>query len=85
MVPGTAAKREFWQRRRQIDPVPDRASVAESLERFRAMFPSIEVGVGRSRAGYIDSTPDQAPVLGAVEGVPGWATPWCSSLSATRQ
>ena len=71
MVPGTAAKREFWQRRRRVDPEPDRASVDASLDRFRAMFPSVEVGVDRAWAGYIDSTPDQAPVLGAVDGVPG--------------
>ena len=71
MVPGSAARREFWQRRRRIDPQPDQAAVKTSLDRFRAMFPTIEVGVDRSWAGYIDSTPDQAPVLGPVEGVPG--------------
>ena len=35
------------------------------------MFPSLEIGVDRSWAGYIDSTPDQAPVLGAIDKIPG--------------
>ena len=71
MVPGSPARREFWQRRRRVDPEPDASSVSASLGRFRAMFPGIEVAAERSWAGYIDSTPDQAPVLGAVDGRPG--------------
>jgi len=71
MVPGTKARREFWQRRRRIDPPPDHAAVKRSLQRFQEMFPSLEIGVDRSWAGYIDSTPDQAPVLGAIDKIPG--------------
>ncbi len=71
VVPHSAARREFWQRRRRVDPPPDEASVRESLARFREMFPHLEVTVDRAWAGYIDSTPDQAPVLGAVDGIDG--------------
>ena len=58
-----------------VDPIVENPQVVDFIrdlrEEFRQMFPGIEVAAERSWAGYIDSTPDQAPVLGAVDGRPG--------------
>ncbi len=70
-LPGSAARREFWQRRRMIDPPADAKAVRETLERFHRAFPGLsEVGIESVWAGNIDSTPDQAPVIGPVIGGP---------------
>ncbi|HJM53415.1 MAG TPA: FAD-binding oxidoreductase [Dehalococcoidia bacterium] len=70
-LPGSSARREFWQRRRKIDPPADAKGVRETLGRFHRVFPNLgEVGMESSWAGNIDSTPDQAPIIGPVTGGP---------------
>ena len=67
LVPGSAARREFWQRHRAIDPPPDDRAAQESLRKFGAMFPSLAGAQAEEIwAGNIDTTPDQAPVIDAV-------------------
>lgn len=59
------------ERNRILDPRPDRRQIAETLRRARALFPSLErVPVSAAWAGYIDSTPDGVPAIGAT-GIPG--------------
>jgi glycine/D-amino acid oxidase-like deaminating enzyme len=71
LIPGTGAKREFWQRRRRIDPAADSSSVRSSLAGLHAMFPGLaDVGIETTWAGNIDTTPDQAPVLGPIPAAP---------------
>ena len=70
-MPGMPARREFWQRRRKIDPPADAKAVRETLERFHRLFPDLAgVGIELAWAGNIDSTPDQAPIIGSVDGGP---------------
>ena len=70
-IPGMPARREFWQRRRKIDPPADAKAVRETLERFHRLFPDLAgVGIELAWAGNIDSTPDQAPIIGPVDGGP---------------
>ena len=70
-MPGMPARREFWQRRRKIDPPADSKAVRETLERFHRLFPDLAgVGIESVWAGNIDSTPDQAPIIGSVGGGP---------------
>ena len=71
LVPGSAAKREFWQRRRSVDPPTDQRSVRASLAGFRRMFPDLAyTPIEHTWAGNIDTTPDQAPVLGPIPDAP---------------
>ena len=70
-VPGMPARREFWQRRRKIDPPADGKAVRETLHQFHRVFPGLAgVGIESAWAGNIDSTPDQAPIIGPVAGGP---------------
>jgi glycine/D-amino acid oxidase-like deaminating enzyme len=72
LVPGTPERKEFWERRRRIDPVPNPAAAAHTLERLRSTFPSLQdVSMESTWAGYIDSTPDQAPIIGPAGKVKG--------------
>jgi glycine/D-amino acid oxidase-like deaminating enzyme len=65
IVPGTRERREFWQRRRRIDPAPNPEAATHTIRQFKRTFPSLEaVEIESTWAGYIDSTPDQAPVIG---------------------
>jgi glycine/D-amino acid oxidase-like deaminating enzyme len=64
-LPGTAARRRPATWDRDLEPRPNPAKVARSLEEFRKLFPAITaLGITRSWAGYIDATPDLIPVLG---------------------
>jgi len=70
-IPGAAPRREFWQRRRMIDPPADGKAVRETLALFHRAFPDLaKVGIESVWAGNIDSTPDQAPIIGPVGGGP---------------
>jgi glycine/D-amino acid oxidase-like deaminating enzyme len=65
VVPGTGEHREFWQRRRAIDPVPNPNAATHTIAQLKKSFPTLEgVEMESTWAGYIDSTPDQAPVIG---------------------
>jgi glycine/D-amino acid oxidase-like deaminating enzyme len=71
LLPGLPARREFWQRRRKIDPPADEKAVREILKQFHRVFPQLDgVRMESAWAGNIDSTPDQAPILGPVAGGP---------------
>ena len=55
-----------------VDPAPLPGVAEHTTGRLRAMFPDIEsTEVEASWAGYIDSTPDQAPSIGPMPGVQG--------------
>ena len=70
-LPGSSARREFWGRRRKIDPPAEGKAMRETLERFHRAFPDFAgVGIESAWAGNIDSTPDQAPIIGPVAGGP---------------
>ena len=72
LVPGTGERREFWQRRRTVDPPPLKEVARHTVRQLRATFPSLpRIGVESTWAGYIDSTPDQAPVIGPAPGIDG--------------
>jgi glycine/D-amino acid oxidase-like deaminating enzyme len=72
LVPKSGERNEFWQRRRAIDPKPVAKTAKHTLGRFRAAFPGLPAPELESTwAGYIDSTPDQAPVIGPAAGVAG--------------
>lgn len=58
--------------RRILDPKVDRRQIDETLRRARAMFPGLEqVPMTAAWAGYIDSTPDGVPAIGAFTGLSG--------------
>lgn len=68
-LPGSAARRRpFVHDRGQDDgdaPAPNPAKVRRSLAELQRLLPAASgLGVERSWAGYIDSTPDMVPVLG---------------------
>jgi glycine/D-amino acid oxidase-like deaminating enzyme len=72
LVPGSSERREFWKRRRAIDPLPSPGVAAHTIGQLRRMFPDLPtIDVESSWAGYIDSTPDQAPAIGPVPGIVG--------------
>lgn len=72
LVPGSGERREYWQRRRTVDPSPLTGVSEHMLAQLRRVFPNLpELAVESSWAGYIDSTPDQAPVIGPAPGVDG--------------
>lgn len=59
------------ERTRILDPRPDRAMIAETLARARALLPDLaNIPVRAQWAGYIDSTPDGVPAIGET-AVPG--------------
>jgi glycine/D-amino acid oxidase-like deaminating enzyme len=58
--------------RRILDPAVDRRQIDETLARARTLFPDLaRVPVTAAWAGYIDSTPDGVPAIGAVASLPG--------------
>ncbi|MDP6822724.1 MAG: FAD-binding oxidoreductase [Dehalococcoidia bacterium] len=70
-LPGLSARREFWERRRKIDPPADAKGARQTLARFHQAFPGLAgAGMESAWAGNIDSTPDQAPVLGPAASGP---------------
>ena len=59
------------ERTRILDPRPDPAMIALTLARARALIPGLaRVPVAAEWAGYIDSTPDGVPAIGATT-IPG--------------
>ena len=71
LVPGSSARRSFWQRHRQIDPPANAKAVRATLAAFHRAFPALAgVGIESAWAGNIDSTPDQAPIIGPADGGP---------------
>lgn len=60
------------ERIRILDPRPSKRIARLTLERAKALLPSLkESGVQAQWAGYIDSTPDGVPVIDTQTGVPG--------------
>lgn len=62
-----------FERTRVLDPAPNPATVEESrrnLVRDRPAFAPAKIA--QSWGGLIDSTPDAVPVIGPVDGVPGF-------------
>lgn len=62
-------RRHRWSRVRAIEPPPDPGAPEQNLRRFLQLFPQLdeELAVEKIWAGVIDTTPDQAPVLDALE------------------
>ena len=61
------------ERNRILDPRPDMAQVRLTYERACKLLPEIrDLSITNSWAGYIDSTPDGIPVIGEIEGLPGF-------------
>ncbi|CAN7613200.1 FAD-binding oxidoreductase [Rhizobium sp. LjRoot98] len=61
------------ERARILDPRPNRAVAEDTLARARKLLPGLSANpVQATWAGYIDSTPDGVPVIGAVDHIPGF-------------
>jgi glycine/D-amino acid oxidase-like deaminating enzyme len=61
-----------FERVRVLDPVPDHALLDQVLRDAAALFPQLGAVRPLERwAGMIDVTPDEIPVLGPVDGLPG--------------
>jgi glycine/D-amino acid oxidase-like deaminating enzyme len=72
-LPGSAARRRPLVWDRGIEPSPNRAKVRRSLAELQRLLPSLPaLGIARSWAGYIDATPDLAPVLGEIPSLRGF-------------
>ena len=60
------------ERMRVLDPLPDAAAIRQTLERAQDLMPGLRGSrITNAWAGYIDTTPDGVPAIGAVETVPG--------------
>ena len=60
------------ERMRILDPTPDPRQIAETHARAIRLLPGLAGRPIQARwAGYIDSTPDGVPAIGAVPGAPG--------------
>ena len=58
---------------RVLDPAPDRALLDQALAEVKAIFPALGgVAIAESWGGFIDTTPDALPVIGAVPALPGF-------------
>ncbi|HEY9027697.1 MAG TPA: FAD-binding oxidoreductase, partial [Burkholderiaceae bacterium] len=61
------------ERVRVLDPKPDAAAVKQTYERAVALLPALrEASIANAWAGFVDSTPDGVPAIGAVPQVPGF-------------
>jgi glycine/D-amino acid oxidase-like deaminating enzyme len=61
-----------FERTRVLDPAPDHAVLDQAMRDAALLFPQLrEVRPVERWAGMIDVTPDEIPVLGAVDGFPG--------------
>jgi glycine/D-amino acid oxidase-like deaminating enzyme len=62
-----------FERMRVLDPEPNTAIVEGALRELAAAYPALEgVGMARTWAGWIDSTPDAVPVISPVPALPGF-------------
>jgi glycine/D-amino acid oxidase-like deaminating enzyme len=60
------------ERMRTLDPAPDETAIKLTHDRAVALLPELaKTKVTSAWAGYIDSTPDGVPGIGAVDEVPG--------------
>jgi glycine/D-amino acid oxidase-like deaminating enzyme len=72
-MPYSAARREPLCWDRDIEPSPNPVKVRRAHEALHRMLPSLPpLGIAESWAGYIDATPDLAPVLGPVAALRGF-------------
>lgn len=61
------------ERRRILDPEPDRRVVALTYRRALDLLPALRgTTIKATWGGYIDSTPDGVPAIGEVTGMPGF-------------
>jgi len=61
------------ERNRIVDPKPDMGQIRLTHERACDLLPELRrVAISDVWAGYIDSTPDGVPAIGALEGIPGF-------------
>ena len=61
------------ERNRILDPRPDLGQIDLTYQRACELIPEFRrVTIADAWAGYIDSTPDGIPVIGEVEGIPGF-------------
>jgi glycine/D-amino acid oxidase-like deaminating enzyme len=62
-----------FERVRVLDPKPNPRILELAIEGARAAFPALRgVGVAESWGGVLDFTPDQLPVISAVDDLPGF-------------
>ena len=61
-----------YERERALDPAPNVKLLDQARERLKVVFPALgDVPIRRRWAGMIDATPDELPVIGAIDQVPG--------------
>jgi len=66
-------KESPFEAMRIVDPEPDDAMLARGLAELKEAFPALAgIKVARAWSGLIDHTPDQIPVIGEVDGLPGF-------------
>ena len=61
------------ERTRILDPVPDHSTIRLTHARALELLPDLKkTRISAAWAGYIDSTPDGVPAIGAIDSVPGF-------------
>ncbi|CDX33740.1 putative deaminase [Mesorhizobium sp. ORS 3359] len=61
------------ERTRILDPVPDQSTIRLTHARALELLPDLrKTRISAAWAGYIDSTPDGVPAIGAIDSVPGF-------------
>ena len=62
-----------FERIRVLDPEPDMVLVEEAIGKLRAAYPVLgQIKVAEAWGGFIDVTPDELPVISAVDPLPGF-------------
>jgi glycine/D-amino acid oxidase-like deaminating enzyme len=62
-----------FERIRVLDPAPDPKLVDEAMTKLRAAYPVLaDVKIAEAWGGFIDATPDDLPVISAVDPLPGF-------------
>ena len=61
------------ERMRILDPTPDQSTIRLTHARALELLPDLrKTRISAAWAGYIDSTPDGVPAIGAIDSVPGF-------------
>jgi glycine/D-amino acid oxidase-like deaminating enzyme len=62
-----------FERIRVLDPAPDPKLIDEAITELRTAYPALaDVKVAEAWGGFIDATPDDLPVISAVDPLPGF-------------
>jgi glycine/D-amino acid oxidase-like deaminating enzyme len=72
-LPGSPAKKNPFAHTVGVEPKPNRKTAERSRDGLVSLFPSLAgIGIRRTWAGLIDSTPDAVPIIGEVGSPQGF-------------